>query len=87
MTETDELSKAVCPECIDGIEIVRAFFQKCFNANQELIIALRKARPSPLDLPTHLNQYVRSFNAPTVPPIKIEPSSYLDDDLGEFTKE
>ena len=77
------MSKAVCPECMDGIEMVRAFFQKCFNANQELIIALRKQRPSPLDLPSHINQYKRSFNPPVVPQIKIEPSTYLDDvDLG-----
>lgn len=66
----------MCPECIDGMDLVRAFFNKCFNANQELIIALRKSRPSPLDLNTHINQYQRSFNAPTVPQIKIEP--YLD---------
>ena len=82
MTENDELSKAVCPECIDGIEMVRAFFQKCFNGNQELIIALRKSKPGSLDLPTHINQYVRSFNAPMVPQIKLEPTSYLDVDLG-----
>ena len=82
VTENDELSKAVCPECLDGMDSVRAFFQKCFNANQELIIALRKSRPSPLDLPTHINQYVRSFNAPMVPQIKLEPTSYLDVDLG-----
>ena len=82
MTENDELSKAVCPECIDGIEMVRAFFQKCFIGNQELIIALRKSRPSPLDLPSHINQYKRSFNPPVVPQIKIEPSTYLDVDLG-----
>ena len=80
--ESDELSKAVCQQCIEGVESVRAFFQKCLNANQEQIIALRKTKPSPLDLNTHLNQYVRSFNPPTVPQIKIEPSSYLDVDLG-----
>ena len=72
----------MCPQCIDGVESVRAFFQKCFIANQELIIALRKTKPSPLDLNTHINQYVRSFNPPTVPQIKIEPSSFLDVDLG-----
>ena len=72
----------MCQQCIEGVETVRAFFQKCINANQELIIALRKTKPSPLDLNTHLNQYVRSFNPPTVPQIKIEPSSYLDVDLG-----
>lgn len=44
-----------------------------------MIIALRKSKPSPLDLNTHINQYVRSFNAPIVPQIKIEP--YLDVDL------
>ena len=82
MTENDELSKAVCVECINGMELVRAFFEKCYNGNQELIIALRKSRPSPLDLPTHINQYVRSFNSPTVPQIKMEPSSFLDVDLG-----
>ena len=62
--ENDDLSKAVCNSCINGIENVRAFFQQCFNANQELIISLRKSRPCPLDLPTHINQYVRSFNPP-----------------------
>ena len=72
----------MCTQCIEGVESVRAFFQKCFNANQELIIALRKTKPSPLDLNTHVNQYVRSFNPPTVPQIKIEPSSFLDVDLG-----
>jgi hypothetical protein len=49
---------------------------------QELIIRLRKKRGSPLDLPTHINQYVRSFNQPQVPQIKIEPSNYLDVNLG-----
>ena len=44
---------------------------------------MRKRRGSPLDLPTHINQYVRSFNAPTVPHIKIEPSNYLDVRLGD----
>ena len=62
--ENDDLSKAVCNSCINGIENIRAFFQQCFNANQELIISLRKSRPCPLDLPTHINQYVRSFNPP-----------------------
>lgn len=81
MTQNDELSKAVCSNCIDDVEMVRTFFQKCFTSNQELIIALRKSRVSPLDLPTHINQYVRSFNPPVVPQIKIEPSSYLDVDL------
>ena len=72
----------MCLQCIESVETVRAFFLKCLSANEELIIALRKTKPSPLDLTTHLNQYVRSFNPPTVPQIKIEPSSYLDVDLG-----
>jgi hypothetical protein len=49
---------------------------------QELIIQLRKKRGSPLDLSSHINQYVRSFNTPSVPQIKIEPSNYLDVNLG-----
>lgn len=90
VSESDELSKAVCSSCVSDIDMVQTFFQKCFNANQELIIALRKSRPSPLDLNTHINQYTRSFNAPLVPQIKIEPfledlekingGSYYDDD-------
>ena len=47
-----------------------------------MIIQLRKKRGSPLDLSSHINQYVRSFNAPSVPQIKIEPSNYLDVNLG-----
>ena len=49
---------------------------------QELIIQLRKKRGSPLDLSSHINQYVRSVNVPSVPQIKIEPSTYLDVNLG-----
>ena len=64
ISENDDLSKAVCISCINGIENVRAFFQQCFNANQELIISFRKSKPCPLDLPSHINQYVRAFNAP-----------------------
>ena len=49
-----------------------------------MIIRLRKKRRSPLDLETHVNQYVRSFNSPSVPQlpqIKIEPSNFLDVNL------
>lgn len=56
---------------------MRGFFETCINANQELIVRLRKSSSSPLDLYSHINQYVRSFNAPIVPNIKVEPSNYL----------
>ncbi len=49
---------------------------------QELIIQLRKKRGSPLDLSTHINQYVRCYSSPSVPQIKIEPTNYLDVNLG-----
>ncbi len=38
-------------------------------------MAFRKKKGSPLDLQTHLNQYVRSFLPPAVPHIKMEPGS------------
>ena len=42
---------------------------------------MRKKRGSPLDLSTHINQYVRCYSSPSVPQIKIEPSNYLDVNL------
>lgn len=87
ISEDDELPNTICLECCDKLEFVRAFFESCFNANQELIIHLRKTRGSPLDLATHINQYVRCFNTPNVASIKIEPSNYLDVNLDEEDEE
>ena len=56
------------------------FFEKCFSANQAQIIHFRKTRGSMLDLEAHINQYVRSYNPPIVPHIKLEP---LVDFVGE----
>ena len=51
-------------------------------SRQELIIRHRKKRGCPLDLTSHIHQYVRTYNSPVVPQIKIEPSNYLDVNLG-----
>ena len=56
ITEDDELTKAICHECQNGLEGVRSFFEGCFNANQELVIQYRKARGSSIDLSSHINQ-------------------------------
>lgn len=45
------------------------------------VILYRKKRGSPLDLDTHINQYVRSFLPPVVPHIKLEPGSFDDVDF------
>merc|ERR1712141_180662 len=84
IAEDDELTKAICHECQSGLEGVRSFFEGCFNANQELVIQYRKARGSSIDLSSHINQFVRTFSSstPTVLNIKVEPSNYLDVDLG-----
>ncbi|XP_059082286.1 zinc finger protein 70-like isoform X2 [Tigriopus californicus] len=82
ITPNDELSKIICVSCVDELERVRKFFDQCFEANRSQIIAHRQFQPSPLDLETHLNQYVRSFNPPLVPQIKMEPSALCDIEWG-----
>ena len=69
------------------MEEIRLFFEKCFSANQAQIIHFRKTRGSMLDLEAHINQYVRSYNPPIVPHIKLEPLVDFDgeeDDGPEF---
>lgn len=38
---------------------------------------MRKTTNNPLDLYTHINQYVRTFSTPVVQNIKVEPSNFL----------
>ena len=81
ITESDDLSKSICRKCCDFLEEIRLFFEKCFAANQAQIIHFRKTRGSMLDLEAHINQYVRSYNPPIVPHIKLEP--LVDFDNGD----
>lgn len=60
---------------------MRKFFEMCHSATQQQVIQYRKTKGSPLDLDTHINQYVRSFNPPLVPHIKLEPTSLCDVDF------
>ena len=85
ITESDDLSKSICRKCCDFLEEIRLFFEKCFAANQAQIIHFRKTRGSMLDLEAHINQYVRSYNPPIVPHIKLEPLVDFDngDDDGD----
>jgi hypothetical protein len=81
ITENDDLSKSICRQCCAFLEKIRSFFESCFNTNQAQIIHFRKTRGSPLDLDTHINQYVRAYQPPLVPQIKLEPSSMCDVDF------
>ena len=80
ISESDDLSKSMCRKCCDFLEDIRVFFEKCFSANQAQIIHFRKTRGSMLDLEAHINQYVRSYNPPIVPHIKLEPLVDFDED-------
>lgn len=77
----------VCASCRQQLEATAVFLESVTTATRLLVGAARGAATASaslmLDEETHVRQYLRAYNSPQVPHIKVEPGALCDVDLQE----